>query len=295
MGLDLIDCHLHLVYPERARTGWMDGDATYEGKHFTWVDFDGQDGRDEIIASVFMEVAVDEGQYEAESAKIAELIADPRIPVVAQIASCRPEHEAGFDAWLERGDALGVVGYRRILHQRVAPDLSQHAVFRDNVRKVGQAGKVFDICMWARQLPLGAELVAACPDTFFVLDHCGNPDVAARETEQWRAGLKALAANDNVAVKMSGILAYCAPGRAAEEDVRPYIEQMLEIFGTDRVVWGSDWPVVTTRSDLARWTGITANILGALGTDEARAIASANAVRIYGLGKGLAAKGIGNG
>lgn len=295
MGLDLIDCHLHLVYPERARAAWMDGDATYEGGHFTWVDFDGQQGRDEIAVSVFMEAAVEEGHYEAESEKIAELIADPRIPVVAQIASCRPEREAGFDAWLERGDALGVVGYRRILHVGAAPDLSQHGAFRDNVRKVGRAGKVFDICMFARQLPLGAELVAACPETFFVLDHCGNPDVAAGAREQWRAGMQAVAALPNVAVKMSGILTDCAPGQATEADVRPYIEEMFEIFGIDRVVWGSDWPVVNVNADLAAWTSITANILAALGDDERAAIARTNAIRIYNLADRLGGDGIGHG
>lgn len=295
MGLDLIDCHLHLVYPERARTGWMEGVATYEGKHFTWVDFDGQDGRDEIAASVFMEVDVDEGQYEAESEKIAELIADRRVPVIAQIAACRPERDAGFEAWLERGDELGVVGYRRILHQGVPGDLSQAESFRENVRRVGRAGKVFDICMFARQLPVGAELVAACPDTQFVLDHCGNPDVAAGARQEWREGMKAVAKFPNAAVKMSGILTDCAPGRAGEADVRPYLEEMIEIFGVDRIVWGSDWPVVNVNADLATWTSITANVLSALSPTEREAIAGNNAIRIYALDKALEAKGIAHG
>lgn len=292
MPLDLIDCHLHLVYPERAQTSWMQGNPTYEGKHFTWLDFDGLDGREEIAASVFMEVDVDEGRYEAESEKIAELIADPRVPVIAQIAACRPESDEGFEAWLERGDDLGVVGYRRILHVRAPGDLSEREGFRENVRKVGRAGKVFDICMFAAQLPKAAELVAACPDTQFVLDHCGNPDVEAGETEQWRAGMLAVAALPNVAVKMSGILANCAPERAAEADVRPYLEEMIETFGTDRVVWGSDWPVLTSRSDLARWVSITRNVLDTLSETERDKIAAENAIRIYRLGDKLKAKGI---
>jgi predicted TIM-barrel fold metal-dependent hydrolase len=278
----LIDCHLHLVYPDAAKAGWMaNNPAIYGGKGFTWPDFDRLPGRQHIAASVFMEVDVDEGGHGAESEQIATLIADPLVPVIGQIAACRPEHDERFEAWIERGDELGVVGYRRILHVGVPDDLSQAESFRANVRKIGAAGKVFDICVFARQLPLAVELIDACPDTQFVLDHCGNPDVAAGETAQWRAGLRDIARRSNVVVKMSGILANCAPDRTGEAVVRPYIEEMISIFGPGRIVWGSDWPVVTTRSSLGEWVSMSRNILSALSSDEQLAIAQDNARRIY--------------
>jgi predicted TIM-barrel fold metal-dependent hydrolase len=281
-GLGLVDCHLHLVYPQSARTSWMRGDPTYEGREFTWDVFDAQPGRKHIAACIFMEVDVDAGQYEAEARGIAELIADSAVPVIGQVAGCRPE-EKGLEAWLEHCDELGIVGYRRILHAGVPDDLSRSVTFRENIRHIGRAGRTFDICMRADQLPLAAELAAACGDTQFVLDHCGNPDVASCETQIWRSNMREVAQRPNVAVKLSGILANCAAGHADEHSVRPYLDETISMFGTDRLVWGSDWPVLTARSDLGAWTRISRNLLDTLSTEDRARISWRNACRIYGL------------
>lgn len=288
----LIDCHLHLVYPERAEAAWMPEVRIFDNRTFTFEDFDTLAGRSAIRASVFMEVDVREEHIAREAEKIAELIADPKVPVVAQIAACRPEHAEGFDGWIARADELSIVGYRRILHAGVPDGLSRSETFRHNVRKVGRIGRTFDICVFARQLDQAVELIDDCPGTFFVLDHCGNPDVAAGEREKWRAGIEAVAKRGNVVAKMSGILANCAPGKAGGAEVRPYLEELIEVFGPKRIVWGSDWPVVETRSTLAAWTAITERVLGQLSPADRAAIEWDNAVRVYKLAPRLKAKGI---
>jgi predicted TIM-barrel fold metal-dependent hydrolase len=176
-----------------------------------------------------------------------------------------------------------VVGYRRILH--VVPDeMSQTEVFRANIRRIGAQGRVFDICMLARQLPLAAELARACPDTRFVLDHCGVPDIAGGAFDSWRAEIEKLAEVDNIAaVKLSGISAYAAPGTASYDTLAPWMDVVLDAFGPLRLVWGSDWPVVNLGSALPDWIDTTTRWLSKLTPAEQAQVAHQNARRIWNL------------
>lgn len=196
------------------------------------------------------------------------------------MASIRPEEDAGFDDWLAECAGLHVCGFRRILHV-VPDDLSQSQTFRRNLRKIGAAGLPFDICMFARQLPLAEALIAACPDQMFVLDHCGNPDVAGGGFDAWAPGIAAVAALPNVVVKLSGITTNCTPGTVSATTLKPFFNYLLHSFGPDRMLWGSDWPVVNLATGLPDWIAITHTLLADLSQAERTAIASGTAQRVY--------------
>jgi predicted TIM-barrel fold metal-dependent hydrolase len=159
--------------------------------------------------------------------------------------------------------------------------MSQSETFRANVRKIGANGMTFDMCFLARQLPLAAELADACPDTSLVLDHCGVPDIAGGGLDPWREDIRRLSDRPNVACKLSGILAYCAPENATLEAIRPYVDHVLETFGPERMVWGSDWPVVDMANGIQDWLDVTRQILDELSDVEARFIAQETARRVY--------------
>jgi len=86
----------------------------------------------------------------------------------------------------------------------------------------------------------------------FVLDHCGNPPIASGDISQWRIDLAALAELPNVVGKVSGIVNHAKPGWTSS-DLRPAVEHVIESFGWDRVVWGSDRPVLAPHGGLTRW------------------------------------------
>lgn len=278
----LIDTHLHLIYRDRLAYGWTAGVPALATGDFTFADAQAAAGG-RITGTIHMEVGVDDGDYMKEARFIAGMVRDRTL--LGQIASCRPETDAGFQDWLEECDGLGVVGFRRILHV-VDDGLSQTETFRANIRRIGAKGKVFDMCFLARQLPLAAALARACPDVSFVLDHCGVPDVAGGAFDSWAASMTDLAEIDNIAVKMSGITAYCAPGTANLETVAPWLDHVIEAFGPLRIVWGSDWPVVNMGASMAGWLDISDAVLGRLSADEAAAIRVHNAERIYGVRAG---------
>lgn len=277
--MGLIDTHLHLFYRDRLGYGWTDGIPALAGD-FTLQDAHALTG-DRVSGVIFMEAGVDDADYMNE-ARFIHTLMGPGARLLGQIAACRPEEDAGFADWLAECEGLGVVGYRRLLHV-VDDAMSQGETFRRNIRAIGARGRVYDIVVRADQLHLAADLVRACPDQAYVLNHCGVPDIAGGGLEPWKAGMTALAQLPQVNCKLSGITAYCAPGTATLDTVRPYIDHVLDVFGPSRMVWGSDWPVVDLGAGLPGWLAITQAVLDGLSPDEAAAISHRNAQRIYGL------------
>lgn len=275
--IPILDTHLHLVYPERFSYPWLAG-APALNRAWRVEDYLAEARPLGIEAALHMEVDVAEADIEAETAFVTGLEG-----VVGAIAACRPE-SPDFPAQLERLAALpGVRGLRRILHQ--APDeLSRTPLFAENLRRLAAHGLSFDLCVRHDQLALGRDLAARVPEVRFILDHCGAQDIVVGETSPWREDLAAIARLPNVVAKISGIIAYAGPGWTLDA-IRPYVEHVIECFGWDRVVWGSDHPVVTLGGSLTDWVGATRRIIAGASADEQARVLHANARRIYRIGE----------
>jgi len=276
----LLDTHQHLLYRDTLGYAWSDDLLPLANRDFTLDDYRELTDGKEVAASIFMEAAADD--YRAEARFVSKLAQDANNRIAGMIASCRPEEDDGFDAWLDECADMPVVGYRRILHE-VPDGMSQTDAFRRNIRKTGARGKVFDMVFRADQLTIARELAMACDDMILVLDHCGVPDIAGGDFDAWRGGITALAEVPHVACKLSGVLAYCAPGQATRETIQPYIDHVIDSFGPARLVWGSDWPVVDLGADLPGWIDIFREMIAPLSDDEKTAICNGNARRIYGV------------
>lgn len=276
----LLDTHQHLVYPDQAGYAWTDGISELANRSFEVSDYARLTKDAGIGGTIFMETGVDDADYKAEARFVAKLVENPANKIVGMIASCRPEDDSDYDQWLEECTDLPVLGYRRILHV-VDDELSQSERFRANVRKLGNRDLTFDMCFLARQLPIATELAKSCENTSLILNHCGVPDIAGRALESWKRDISELAECPNVVCKISGVLAYCAPGTASKETISPYIDHVINAFGADRLVWGSDWPVVDMATGIVDWLEVTRSILNLLSTDEAEKIANVTASRIY--------------
>lgn len=277
--MQLIDTHQHLILRQSIGYGWTAGVPALATGDFTPADYDALTAGRGVVGTLFMETGVDDASYQAETRHVAGLVGGR---MLGQIASCRPETDAGFDDWLAECDGLQVVGFRRILHES-PDDLSQTPTFRRNLRKIGARGRPFDLCVLARQLPIALDLVQACPDQAYVLDHCGVPDIAAGAFDTWAQGITALAALPQVVLKLSGITRYCTPGTASTDLLRPWVDHVLASFGPKRMLWGSDWPVVNLGSGLPRWIDMTHALLDRLSVDEKASVGSKTARAVYGL------------
>src|SRR5690554_5126489 len=154
----ILDTHLHLIYPDRFSYPWL-ADAPAINKPWPAEDYFAQASALGIEGALHMEVDVAEPDIVPES----EFIVTAHPSIIGAIASCRPEHD-GFEAFLDRiAQISGVKGLRRVLHQ--SPDeLSQSALFSDNLKLLAQRNLNFDLCVRADQLHLGADLVDRVPD-----------------------------------------------------------------------------------------------------------------------------------
>lgn len=280
--MQFLDTHQHLLYREHIGYAWADEIEKLKDGDFTVANYQQLSKEHPIAGTIFMEAGANDADYQAETRFVADLVKEPTNNIRGIIASIRPETNDGFDAWLEECSTLPVVGFRRILHV-VDDERSQSETFRNNVRKIGAAGKTFDICFLARQLPLAYELATACANTQLILNHCGVPDIENQQLDPWREDMRKLASLPNVVCKLSGIMAYCAPGTATLTTIKPYVEHVLEVFGPARMLWGSDWPVVNLGCGLPEWLAVSTQILQELSATEADQIASGNAQEIYGV------------
>ncbi|MFB2562913.1 amidohydrolase family protein [Rhizobium sp. IMFF44] len=277
----LFDSHLHIVdrqklaYPWLAEAGSLDRDSLYE-------DYAREAKRLGITDTLHMEVDVAEDDIERETDYVKGLSREPRSLLRGAIAACRPE-STNFPAYLERVLADPFVkGFRRVLHV-VPDDVSEGALFRENLKRLGNTRLTFDLCVLPHQMSKAIALIDLNPNVRFILDHCGVPAVKDGLSESWASGIKEVAKRSNVIVKISGVIAYADPDNWTPETLRPFVEHCIASFGWDRVIWGSDWPVCTLGGNLSTWVAATHTLMQGVSSDERNRLYRLNAKRLWSL------------
>ncbi|GES44075.1 amidohydrolase [Rhizobium dioscoreae] len=277
----LFDSHLHIVdrkrlaYPWLAGAGALNRDSLYE-------DYAREAKRLGIADTLHMEVDVAEDDIERETDYVKGLSREPGSLLRGAIAACRPE-STNFPAYLERVLADPFVkGFRRVLHV-VPDDVSEGALFRENLKRLGGTRLTFDLCVLPHQMSKALALIDLNPNIRFILDHCGVPAVKDGFSESWAAGITETAKRPNVTVKISGVVAYADPDSWTPETLRPFIEHCIASFGWDRVIWGSDWPVCTLGGSLSAWIAATHALMQGVSTDERSRLYHLNAKRLWSL------------
>ena len=274
----IIDTHLHTIDLSRLPYPWLESFEPLR-RDFSAETYELEARRCGITDAIHMEVDVAADAIEQETAYVADLTRRPGSLVRWAISACRPE-DASFAGLLDRTRAAGLVrGFRRVLHTQ-PDDLSESPLFRANLNRLAGTGLVFDLCALPRQLGRIADLVDACPDVTFVLDHCGIPAIKDGVLDPWRADIAALARRPNLNLKLSGVVAYASENWGVA-DLRPYVEHAIGCFGWDRVVWGSDWPVCTLNGSLSTWVAATHALTAGCSSDETSALWSGNAQRLW--------------
>jgi len=274
----IVDTHLHLIYRDRLSYPWLAGTPPLDAD-FTHETYAREAGRLGIVAALHMEVDVAEADMARETAMVEALSKEAGSLLAGAIASCRPE-SPDFPAYLETVLADPFVrGFRRVLHV-VPDDVSEGALFRENIRRLAGTGLNFDLCVLPHQIEKAIALADLSPDVSFVLDHCGVPDIKGGGFDVWKGPLAEIARRPNVTVKLSGIPAYGAEDWTLE-DLKPYFAHVVESFGFDRMVWGSDWPVCTLGGGLSTWVGATQALLSGVSLEEKRRVLSENARRLW--------------
>jgi predicted TIM-barrel fold metal-dependent hydrolase len=276
--MKIIDTHQHLWDLDKFTYSWTKGTATLN-RSFRLSDYREATKGLDIHKTVFLECDVDE-QFQADEAKyICSLAEKKENKIAGVVASARPE-KPGFDAYLEKISHPNLKGIRRILHV-IPDDTIEKPGFIDNINKLAKYHLSFDICVLARQLPIALRLIKECPGVQFVLDHCGNPRIKEKEFSPWQDRIAEIASYPNVVGKISGIVTNAEPNKWTPADLKPYVDHMIKSFGWERVMFGSDWPVVLLNSTYKRWAEALILLTRDAGAEKQQKLFQTNAERIY--------------
>ena len=276
----VVDSHVHFWDPAALHYPWLDALPELH-RAFLPRDFDALSART-VDGVVFVEANAQGCESAQEVEWVAQLRADQRriLGIVAYV-DMLDERECSRALEVMSKRAL-VVGVRHNIQGHPGGYCLQ-AAFVDGVKATAAHGLTFDLCVTEGQLPDAMRLVQQCPDTQFVLDHCGKPAVRENAMDEWATNLTALAACANVVCKVSGLLTEASDTQRTLEALRPYLDHVLDCFGADRLLYGSDWPVLTLAGGTASWRGIVDEFTAAWADGERDGFYAGNAMRTYGL------------
>jgi L-fuconolactonase len=176
-----------------------------------------------------------------------------------------------------------LVVFRHLVHDVADPEwLLRDEVVR-GLGEVAEAGLVYDLLVRTRELPAAIEVARRLPDLRFVLDHLAKPPITSGELEPWASLIVEIANLTNVSCKVSGLVTEADWAAWKPADLAPYVGTAVELFGPDRLMFGSDWPVCTLAASYSDIFEVTVDILsGAVGAGIAP-IFGGCAIETYGL------------
>lgn len=176
-----------------------------------------------------------------------------------------------------------LVGVRHVVHDEPDDHFMLLPEFRRGIAQLREFDLTYDLLLFPRHLPVAAKLVAEFPGQPFVLDHIAKPAVREGQVAPWKDDLKRLAELPNVCCKLSGMVTEARWKQWAPEDFHCYLDIVVEAFGTERVMIGSDWPVCTLSGEYASTMGIVIDYVQRFPLAVRENILGGNCARFYGI------------
>jgi L-fuconolactonase len=280
MAFPFVDAHVHFWDPALLPYPWLSAQSAIARAHRP-ADFRAEVGDRMPRHTVFVQAECDRARSFDEVAWVEGLArAEPDISAIVAFAAMDQGRATALALDQLSGKTL-VRGIRHLIQDDVNPELCRQPAYVEGVRGVGARGLCFELCLRHDQLPGAIELVKSCPDTRFVLDHGGKPAIRAAVLDPWRAHIRELATFPHVVCKLSGLVSEADANAWRLEHLRPYVDHLLASFGAERLLFGSDWPVVKLASSYARWLDTARALLGHLGPGDLHAVFFDNARRTY--------------
>jgi L-fuconolactonase len=183
----------------------------------------------------------------------------------------------------EGGDYL--VGIRHQVHDEADPDWLLRDEVQRGLRKLTSADLAYDLLVRPRELPAAVRTARAQPGLRLVIDHIAKPSIREGELEEWARAMAPFAGLDNVYCKLSGMVTEADWNAWRPADLVAYVERVLDWFGEDRLMFGSDWPVCLLAASYGEVMDALDGALGSLGESARAKIFGGNAVAFYHLGE----------
>ena len=272
-----LDAHQHFWHYDPKRHAWIDDSMAAIRRDFLPGDLEPHLSAHGIDGCV----AVQADQTTAENDLLLGLARDHAFirGIVGWVDLADTAVEAQLDRYAGEEKFVGV----RHIVQAEGPGFLDRKDFRAGLKLLRNYGLTYDILIYHHQLQESTRLVTEFPDQPFVVDHIAKPVIAGQPDEEWVNHLRSLAGHENVYCKLSGMVTEVPTGDWTPQLLRPYVETVLEAFGPERVMYGSDWPVCLTVADYASQLEALRYACAELSADEQAALFGGNAAGFYGL------------
>jgi L-fuconolactonase len=280
-----VDAHHHFLDPGANDYPWLDESCAAIDRVFAPSDLEPLLREQGIDATVLVQTLHE--LRESELMLADTLVHDWIAGVVGWVDLVSPGAGEQLDRLRELPGGERLVGVRHITHDEPDAAWLRRADVQRGIAAVGERGLVFDLLLRPREIPAAIDAVGVLPSVRFVVDHIAKPPIRRgwqdEASQAWAAGLRELAGYGNVACKLSGLVTEADREAWAVEDLRPFAEHALSCFGSERLLFGSDWPVCELAAPYARVVAAVYDLIAGLSRDERRAILHDNAVREYSL------------
>jgi L-fuconolactonase len=175
-----------------------------------------------------------------------------------------------------------VKGFRHIVQAESDGFLRKEA-FVNGIRLLKNFDFTYDILIYPNQLREAIQFVNKFPNQKFILDHCAKPCIRDQKINEWKIEIKEIAKNENVYCKVSGLVTEAKWNEWKTEDLYPYLDVVFESFGTDRILFGSDWPVMLLSSTYNKWKNLLEKYMLQFSDEEKQKVFHTNAIKFYNL------------
>jgi L-fuconolactonase len=272
-----IDSHHHLWRYSTTEYGWIDDHMAAIRHDFLPANLLAEMATAGVDGAITVQArqTIEETYWLLESARSCEAI----LGVVGWAAIAAPDFEA-VAATLAAEPKL--VGLRHVV-QAEPEGFLDGADFNRGIRTLCRTGLVYDLLITEHQLEEAIRFIDRHPQQLFVLDHIAKPKIAAMEIEPWRTSIRELSKRSNVYCKISGIATEDSWEHWSLESLRPYLDTVVEAFGANRLMAGSDWPVCLLATSYSRWWQALRQFFSPCSEAERTAIFGGTALRAYNL------------
>jgi L-fuconolactonase len=277
---EIVDPHHHLWDTSQLRYALLDRVPELKGA-YTAENYDRLARPHGVTASVCVEAASAGADGTAETRWLID--ETRRSEIVERLVLWAPLGSPELPAYLDRLEALEdrrIAGIRRSFELEPDDFARRPDVIR-GVELAAERGYSVDLVLFHRSLRAAVELVRACPEARFILDHLGKPDLRESRGGSWAEDIAAMAQSENVVCKVSGLVTEADHNNWRAEDLQAPIDHVIASFGWDRVLFGSDWPVCNRAGGFERWLDAVRWCVRDASEEQKRAFFAENARRVY--------------
>ena len=276
----VIDTHLHLWDTSRLSYPWLN-DIPKLNKSFLLEDYNEACGDLEVEKMIFMQCECDPSQYTGEVEWVSGLAQrDPRLQGIISWAPLDKGEGAREEVEALKANPL-VKGIRRIIQFEPDAEFCLKEDFINGVNMLSDYDLPFDICISHIHNKSVLKFMEKCPGVDMILDHIGKPDIKNHILDPWRDEIREMAKFPNVYCKLSSLATEADHDNWTIDDLRPYVDHLLECFGIERMIYASDWPVSTLAADFKTCVSTMLELLKDFSRDDLQKVFYHNAVQFY--------------